>query len=555
MSEHKFSDLHCHPAWRPRMLSYKTLWDTHLGKKHKKIKKDQKKGLRGKFYDQSGYPKLVNGQVKLVFASMYPLEQGFMMNTNPVLAAINFVFRGGPLMWLKFNPFGSHGHVRDFILSLYAKFPLKRIRELKKNEYWHSLEEEFSDYLKENKKHTDISKNNIKEIDAILKHIYRGHPTARQNVVKSGKYIIADQLWNKQIPQGDDILTVLTMEGMAIVSQKKQGAKKSRHGTVLDDDEKIRERLGLIKDTMPIFFITFSHHFSTELCGHARSFPTMTRDLGFLNQEYFINENYSRLGYGIMQDLLCVKMVDGQWLKDESKGRRIFIDVKHMSLRGRLALYQLVNGYNNNPQNTDRIPIIASHVGYSNKTIADMLYATRPGGETKKSQKYEEKIYGRDHIFNTWSINLGVEEIGIIVDTGGLIGLSMEQNNLGIPFGKKTKKEKHPFFVRLVLNQLMAMARAAGKKEFWDCITMGTDFDGMIDPVDQYSSSLFFSKLRSDLSVELANISQDEQNKAGLSHVDLRSPQDMDALLDKIFFQNSFDFLTKHFDNAKMPIL
>ena len=548
MADLKFSDLHCHPAWRPRMLDKKTLWDTHLGRRHRKIRKDQKKGLRSKFYDQSGYPKLVNGRVKLVFASMYPLEQGFMMNNNLFLSIFNTILRGGPLMLLRFNPFRKNGHIRDYFLSLYAKFRPKKIRELKAKEYWQSFNEEFNNYKTENKQQGQISKDNISEIDAILKHADTKNTGARNAVITSGTYNIADGNWDGALPEGDDILTVMTIEGLAIVSQTKSGAPNSKHGTRLVNENTIADRLRYIKEETPVFFVTFSHHFSSELCGHARSFPHIARDLGFLNQEYFINENFSRIGYQSLKYLLSVKLENGKWKKDNTAGRRVFVDIKHMSIRGRMALYQLVRGYNaRHPQ--EKIPIIASHVGYSNRTIADLLYATRPGGETKKSQTDRDRIFDRNHIFNTWSINLASEEIGIIVESGGLIGLSLEQNNLGVPFGKKTKKENNQFFARLVMNQLLAMAKAAKSADFWECITMGTDFDGLIDPVDHYSSSLFFTKLRADLHREFSMLSLDEKKEASLNGLFL------DAVLDQLFFENSFKFLTTHFDTANMPIL
>ncbi len=543
MADHKFSDLHCHPAWRPRMLDKTTLWDTHLGRRHKKIKKDQIKGLRSKFYDQAGYPKLVNGQVKLVFASMYPLEQGFMMNNNLFLSIFNGILRGGPLALLRFNPFSKNGHLRDYFLSLYAKFRPKKIRELKAKEYWQSFIEEFNDYKEEHNLNRPIAPNNISEIEAILKKASPG-----KQVIRSGTYRIADGSWDNKLPGGDDILTVMTIEGLAIVSQTKAGAPNSKHGTRLVSENTIADRLRYLKEESPVFFVTFSHHFSSELCGHARSFPHIARDLGFLNQEFFINENFSRVGYQSLQYLLSVKLDNGKWKKDPTAGRRVFADIKHMSIRGRMALYQLVQGYNErNP--TDKIPIIASHVGYSNRTIADLLYATRPGGETKKSQTDRDKIYDRNHIFNTWSINLASEEIKIIVETGGLIGLSLEQNNLGVPFGKKTRKENNQFFARLVMNQLLAMAKAAKSADFWKCTTMGTDFDGLIDPVDHYSSSLFFSKLRSDLNREFNMLSTAERKEAHLTGLLL------DTVLDQLFFDNSWAFLQTHYDTANMPTI
>ena len=94
--------------------------------------------------------------------------------------------------------------------------------------------------------------------------------------------------------------------------------------------------------------------------------------------------------------------------------------------------------------------------------------------EKDRTQQGEKDINGRKHIYNTWSINIGIEEVKFIVESGGLIGVSLEQNNLGVKFGKKTKREPYDFFAGLVMNQMLSMAKAADTKDFWDCVTMGT---------------------------------------------------------------------------------
>ncbi|MDH3244031.1 MAG: hypothetical protein OEM26_05410 [Saprospiraceae bacterium] len=94
------------------------------------------------------------------------------------------------------------------------------------------------------------------------------------------------------MPRGDTVLTILTIEGIGIVSQTKKGAKKSKHGTATESEQVISSRLNRLKEEILLFFITFSHHFSTGPCGHARSVPDIARSLGFLNQGHFIYENF-----------------------------------------------------------------------------------------------------------------------------------------------------------------------------------------------------------------------------------------------------------------------
>ena len=177
-----------------------------------------------------------------------------------------------------------------------------------------------------------------------------------------------------------------------------------------------------------------------------------------------------------------------------------------------------------------------------------MLYTIRTQGEKDSTQTEEVRIHEREHIFNSWSLNLGLEEIKIIVDSGGLIGLSMEQNNLGVGFGKKIKKKNKSYIARLVMNQLLSMARAANTEKFWSCITLGTDYDGLIDPVDRYSSGIFFTRLRSDLSDEFNKLSAEELDEVFLTK------KKIVPTLDQFFFENSYAFVQEYLDPSQLPI-
>ncbi len=542
----QYTDLHCHPAFRPLNRGHASLWQTHIGKQMRKVIRAQLKGKRAAIFDQSGYPKLTNGQVKIVFASLYPLEQGFMTNNSILLNTLNIPLSIGKRISMLFNRMGRDIHVRDYLLSLFIRFPAKRIQRLKDQEYWDGFQEEFSRYRQEQGIIGKVEGDTLKEIKTLIRRRSKDFPKD-YSAQSEGRYIIADGDWDGSMPLGNDILTIMTMEGLGIVSQTKKGAPNRRHGTKLEAEQVIFERIDQIKHKYPIFFATFSHHFATDLCGHARSVPDIARNLGLLDQEYFVHENFSELGYRVLQYLLAVKPQAATWVDDDQAGRRVLVDVKHMSLKGRLTLHQMVRLYNQGKSPEDRIPIIASHVGYSGRTVGQMLATIRRTGETTVGQIDARTVkYGRDHTYNTWSINLASEEIRWIIDSDGMIGISMEQNNLGVGFGAKTKG-KQPYFTHLVMNQLLDMAKAAGAPDFWDHITLGTDFDGLIDPIDHYSSALFFYGLRQDLSAELNKLTDEELSEASLPRATIGTA------LNKLFFDNAKGFLSRHFDSANMP--
>jgi hypothetical protein len=63
------------------------------------------------------------------------------------------------------------------------------------------------------------------------------------------------------------------------------------------------------------WFVTFSHHFYNELCGHARSLRSIIGKI--TDQEDRINSDFTPLGLEVLDILL-----------DKSDGRRILIDIK-----------------------------------------------------------------------------------------------------------------------------------------------------------------------------------------------------------------------------------
>lgn len=95
-------------------------------------------------------------------------------------------------------------------------------------------------------------------------------------------------------------------------------------------------------DNAPWFF-TYSHHFYNDLCGHARSLRSIIGKL--TDQETGVNSDFTPLGLEVLDILL-----------DKSNGRRILIDIKHMSPLGRKRFLDLRKSKYNS-----EFPIIISH--------------------------------------------------------------------------------------------------------------------------------------------------------------------------------------------------
>ncbi|MEO0338564.1 MAG: hypothetical protein AAF242_05050, partial [Bacteroidota bacterium] len=383
-------------------------------------------------------------------------------------------------------------------------------------------------------------------------------------IKNTGRYEIIDHTWDKTIKTDDTVYAIMTMEGFGIVSQTKKNVVQTGAGTTLISGENhLKGRIDFLKLHLPVIFITFSHHFTNGLCGHTRSFPVLASSLRFLHQKENMDQPFSSLGMRVILRLLSLEQTNTGWVYNKAKlGRRILIDLKHMALKSRLAIYQLVRAYNEStPANGDKIPLVASHVAYSGLTMADMLFKLQgaPNLEQQGNQlirrdrtyKYkDERKVTREVVNNTWSINLAAEEIQYIVDSKGLIGLSFEQNILGVDFfgeGKKKREDKsHNLY--LILNQLLDMGRICKDATFWKHITIGTDFDGMINPVDRYPSALFFQTLKQDLKWELLDLADEELKDAKLSPppAGVSLEEHIDQVLDGLFIQNAFDLFWRN---------
>ena len=545
----RFADLHCHPAMRPLNLETNQMWEPNDGRQQKKAIKHQLQGKRGAAYNQSGMPKLQTGATTVVFASLYPIEKGFMTNNSILLHALNI---GTLIISLPLLVVQKYFSFRDFLFKGFIKFPKKRIVKIKRQDYWEGFMQEVDLYRAEHNLTKAIGDKSQEEIKQLLSHA--GLPT--DALQDRGIFSVADKNFNpNQIPE-NKLISILTIEGMGIVSQENAPSES------IDDlplrvlpKVEIMRRCDVLKNDLPIFFITFCHHFDNGLCGHARSMPVIAQKLGALNQSSRISLGFNALGFEVLCYLLGVKKQGGKMVKNLAAGRRIFIDVKHMSLQGRLTLYEVIESYNTHHPN-DKIPIIASHVGYSGLSVFQMVQNILNGDENDKNQINKSSDHSPAR-FNQWSINIGTEEIKKIIDSGGLIGLSLEQNILGVGFFEKLKNVQDNFNTYLVLHQLQVMAKASGTSNFWDHVMIGTDYDGVINPVDDYTSALFFTKLREDLLDLMTQIPESNRAAYFLPSKDPDPDQDRNRLatdiIDKFCFGNAHAFLKKFMPVGFLP--
>jgi microsomal dipeptidase-like Zn-dependent dipeptidase len=285
--------------------------------------------------------------------------------------------------------------------------------------------------------------------------------------------------------------------------------------------------------------------------------------------------------------------VIGQLLDSSNGKHRILIDIKHMDLKARVEYYKYVRDLWQHKG--IRVPIIASHFGVSGKDLKlasatglcpisdeydeiaapNYFYMTYSEGELScfSASSYKPVVSGW---FYPWSINLADEEIKYIYESDGIIGVTMEERVLGkgatnyvaktwderkrrVSHGnivsaflqkssvtKYTAKDVDDFLVAepLLRNIFHIVEKCGvGNSAAWDHISIGSDFDGVMNPIDVCATAEDIPKLRRMLVKfipDFARFTGREDLMYGLS---------ADEIVDRVFYKNGRDFIVKYFPN------
>ena len=199
-------------------------------------------------------------------------------------------------------------------------------------------------------------------------------------------------------------------------------------------------------------FITFAHHFYNELGGHAASLTGLVAKVA--DQSRGLGTGLTALGQAVLRELL-----------DTSAGPRILPDIKHMSRRCRQEYYQLLDA----EYAGQDIPIIASHGAVA-------------GNDTDRQ------------LFLDADINFYDDDLLRIARSGGLLGLQLDERRVGSPAalrqarGHVLRRKILYNWAGLVWNQVRHVAEVLDSHGLfaWGSLALGTDFDGIVDPINGY---------------------------------------------------------------------
>lgn len=210
-------------------------------------------------------------------------------------------------------------------------------------------------------------------------------------------------------------------------------------------------------------FITLAHHFWNGFCGHTESIPGFLEQFNLVSQKAHINEGISSFGNEVIHKLL------------NKKNGRILIDVKHMSYQSRKEYYNILDTH----YADENIPIIASHACVRGSKEKASLFMDKP-------------------------VNFTDEEIVRIAKSGGLFGVQLDKNR--IASSKELRKFKRCITKEMVLQRasLLIWRNVAHIAEVldkaglqaWNIQCIGSDYDGIINPINGIWTAAEYKKLK-----------------------------------------------------------
>lgn len=305
--------------------------------------------------------------------------------------------------------------------------------------------------------------------------------------------------------KSNSIAVILTIEGAhAFGTGIHPQQKPADRNYVLGNVEKVKNW-----EHRPVF-ITVGHHFYNELCGHSESLSGIVKSA--IDQSYKMNTGFTPLGLEVVDQLL-----------DNSGNKRILIDIKHMSLTSRQEYFNLLD----TRYSGQDIPVVVSHGAVI-------------GSAHDK------------HLFMNADINFYDDEIIRVAQTNGLFGLQLDERRIAAP-GDFELKKSHGIERRKVLfhssfllwRQIQHIAELLDSKGLfaWGIQCIGSDYDGMVDPINGFWTAENFPSLEDYL---LMHAHTYMSTKSGnLSQAFNRL--DPEEIVNRMMGDNAYNFVMKYY--------
>lgn len=314
---------------------------------------------------------------------------------------------------------------------------------------------------------------------------------------------------NKNIAP-NTVFFAMSIEGLHALNTNMEGAP--------DEAGFLRNLQAVRKWAFPPLFATVAHHFWNGLCGHAHSlFDIVGKNT---DQSEGMNTGFTALGKKIIAAML-----------DPAAGRPIYPDVKHMSMKSRQEYYAMLE---TGPFAGRPVPIIVSH-GAANgrRSAGEPIVDIRETGD---------KFMAED-------INFYDEEIIRVARSGGIFGLQLDERRLAHK-GYKIKgalglDEKRHRRAELAWNHIQHIAELLDRAGLpaWDTTALGTDHDGIINPINGFLSAEDLD----DLQQYLGRYAFNYMAQDGKKRLKPQNQLPAATIMEKVFSGNGSRFLERWF--------
>lgn len=494
-------DLHCHPSLKPVNNSkIKDIWTYKKNIYTKALFKgiggiSIRRWLVNAFvkdiatYTQSNLDSCYEGDNRLLFFSIYPVERQFLKPDRPFRSSTRkqrAVLSGVFGLNLK-------RHLDTRIIRILTGFSKAKVINYLKSVY----DLEYVDYFE-----TDLF-NEYKYI----KDSHLSSSTTLTNINTPTFKLVSNYEEYLESIDNNIIAGIVTIEGMHSLAKYRTkdlfGADtiedlSDEHQEELKDN--FKTNILRLKDKEEFkytpFFITFSHHFNNLISGHAKSFAdaknrTIPGFSSVFNQKKGLDLGITSFGKELIKNHLLAK----------SNGARILIDTKHMSLEARNDYAEIVNSLRGNG---DNVPIVISH------TAINGIPTREKAAQRNDTNQLDKRSY-----VSRWDINITDQDITEVFDSDGVIGVCLHDGRMpGGKFKKLFKGFKKGFKPDESLNRLHTQmfltnvfhivkinlkhirkhnANNSGNKileiDAWKTICLGSDNDGIVDPFDNFSTA------------------------------------------------------------------
>jgi microsomal dipeptidase-like Zn-dependent dipeptidase len=474
-----FIDFHCHPSLKPYGKSFNQdpVGQNNTNRKRKNsiwyydapnlFEKALQLFTGISKFTQADCCTLAYGNVRLVCASLYPLEKGF------------------------FNNKLGDGTVSDLVNDFITGVGKNRVDSIQNAiNYFEDLEREYGFYK-------ELSDTIINTEAGKFKYL----------LVNNFQDIESNQSINEE--ENKTIFIVMTIEGLHALNDNIDAPA---------NETSFLNNLVSVKKWRHVpFFVTVAHHFYNELCGHAKSLTGIVGSA--TDQSHGLNTGLTELGKKVIREALSNK-----------NGKRIYIDIKHMSALARKEYFNLLAADFTN----EAIPVIVSH-GAANG-LRSMDEPVVDGLETAN------KLLADD-------INIYDNEILMVAQTKGIFGFQLDERRIASE--STLKNVKHSVFMNkirhyrseLLWNQVQHIAELLDRHNLfaWDCIAIGSDFDGIVNPLNGFLTEETMPHLQEYLERHVNNY-MNEKGKTSLKSFNQISPSE---IVNRIFSTNGWEFFKR----------